>query len=80
LVFQDSNLKVTAVENTHFHFPPGSPGYGKYKSCAYRFDAADRSAVFTGDTGPSDAIAELARGADLLVSEATNPVDSWPRT
>jgi ribonuclease BN (tRNA processing enzyme) len=77
LVFQDSNLKVTAVENTHFHFPPGSPGYGKYKSYAYRFDAADRSVVFTGDTGPSDAIAELARGADLLVSEATNPVDEF---
>jgi ribonuclease BN (tRNA processing enzyme) len=25
--------------------------------------------VFTGDTGPSDAIAELAQGADILVSE-----------
>jgi ribonuclease BN (tRNA processing enzyme) len=75
--FQDSNVKVVAVENTHYHFPPGSPGYGKYKSYAYRFDAADRSVVFTGDTGPSDAIAELARGADLLVSEATNPVDEY---
>ena len=31
-IFQDANVKVTAVENTHFHFPPGSPGYGKYKS------------------------------------------------
>jgi ribonuclease BN (tRNA processing enzyme) len=77
MVFQDSNIKVTAVENTHFHFPPGSPGYGKYKSYSYRFDAADRSIVFTGDTGPSDAIADLAKGADLLVSEATNPVDEY---
>jgi ribonuclease BN (tRNA processing enzyme) len=51
-IFQDGNVKVTAVENSHFHFPPGSPGYGKYKSYAYRFDAADRSVVFTGDTGP----------------------------
>jgi ribonuclease BN (tRNA processing enzyme) len=33
--------------------------------------------VFTGDTGPSDAIADLARDADLLVSEATNPVDEF---
>jgi ribonuclease BN (tRNA processing enzyme) len=66
-VFQDANVKVTAVENTHFHFQPGSPGYGKYKSYAYRFDAPGRSVVFTGDTGPSDAIAELAKGADLLV-------------
>ena len=77
LVFQDANVKVTAVENTHFHFPPGSPGYGKYKSYAYRFDAADRSIVFTGDTGPSDAVADLAKGADLLISEATNPVDEF---
>ena len=70
-IFQDANVKVTAVENTHFHFPPGSPGYGKYKSYSYRFDAADRSVVFTGDTGPSDAVAEMAKGADLLVSEVT---------
>ena len=77
MVFQDSNIKVTAVENTHFHFPPGSPGYGKYKSYSYRFDTADRSIVFTGDTGPSDAVADLARGVDLLVSEATNPVDEY---
>jgi ribonuclease BN (tRNA processing enzyme) len=77
LVFQDPNVKVTAVENTHFHFPPGTPGYGKYKSYAYRFDTADRSVVFTGDTGPSDAIVELARNADLLISEVTNPVDEF---
>ena len=24
-IFQDANVKVTAVENTHFNFPPGSP-------------------------------------------------------
>jgi ribonuclease BN (tRNA processing enzyme) len=74
-IFQDANVKVTAVENTHFNFQPGSPGYGKYKSYAYRFDAADRSVAFTGDTGPSDAIAELAKGADLLVSEVTTSID-----
>jgi ribonuclease BN (tRNA processing enzyme) len=77
LVFQDANIKVTAVENTHFHFPTGSLGYGKYRSYAYRFDMADRSVVFTGDTGPSDAIAKLAKDADLLVSEVTNPVDEY---
>jgi len=76
-VFHDANIKVTAVENTHFHFPPGSPGYGKYKSFSYRFDAADRSIVFTGDTGPSDAVAELAKGADLLVSEVTVSPDEY---
>src|ERR1700674_3106790 len=68
-VYQDANVKVTAVENTHFHFPPGSPAYGKYKSYSYRFEASDRVVVFTGDTGPSAAVTELARGADLLVPE-----------
>ena len=28
--------------------------------------------VFTGDTGPTDALVELAKGADLLVSEANS--------
>lgn len=58
-----------AVENTHFHFQPGSPAFGKYKSYSYRFETPDRVIVFTGDTGPSDAVAELAKGADVLVSE-----------
>jgi ribonuclease BN (tRNA processing enzyme) len=26
---------------------------------------------FTGDTGPSDAVVELAKGADLYVTETT---------
>lgn len=77
VIHQDDNVKVTAVENTHFHFPPGSPAYGKYKSYSYRFDSADRSVVFTGDTGPSEAIVELSQGADLLISEATNPVNEY---
>jgi ribonuclease BN (tRNA processing enzyme) len=75
-VFKDANVKVTAAENSHFNFPPGSPGYGKYKSYSYRFDAPDRSIVFTGDTGPSDAVVTLAKGADVLVSEV-NSVDEY---
>jgi ribonuclease BN (tRNA processing enzyme) len=71
LIFQDANVKVTAVENTHFNFPQGSPPYGKYKSFSYRFDTPGRSIVFTGDTGPSDALTELAKGADVLVTEVT---------
>ena len=70
-VFQDANVKVTAVENTHFHFPPGSPAYGKYKSYSYRFETPDRIVVFSGDTGPSESLTQLAKGADLLVTEVT---------
>ena len=53
MIFQDTNIKVTAVENSHFHFPPGSPGYGKYKSYSYRFDAADRSVVLQVTLAPA---------------------------
>jgi ribonuclease BN (tRNA processing enzyme) len=42
-------------------------------SFAYRFDAADRSIVVSGDTAPSEALIALARGADVLVHEALHP-------
>jgi ribonuclease BN (tRNA processing enzyme) len=75
VVYQDANIKVVAAENTHFHFPAGSPGYGKYKSYSYRFETPDRIIVFTGDTGASDAVTALARNADLLVTEVVSVDD-----
>ena len=69
LIYQDANIKVTAAENTHFHLTPDNPAYGRYKSYSYRFETADKVVVFTGDTGPSQSIEELAKGADMLVSE-----------
>jgi ribonuclease BN (tRNA processing enzyme) len=75
MIYQDANIKVTAAENTHFHFPPGSPGFGKYKSYSYRFDTPDRVIVFTGDTGASDAVTTLAKGADILVTEVVSVDD-----
>jgi ribonuclease BN (tRNA processing enzyme) len=75
VVYQDANVKVIAVENTHFHFQPGDPAYGKYKSYSYRFETPDKVVFFTGDTGPSDAVVELAKGADLYVTETTSPED-----
>jgi ribonuclease BN (tRNA processing enzyme) len=68
MIYQDANIKVTAVENSHFAFHEG-PAAGKHKSYSYRFETPDRVIVFTGDTGPSDAVTELAQGADLLVTE-----------
>ncbi len=69
LVYKDANIKVTAAENTHFHLTPANPAYGKYKSYSYRFETSDKVVVFTGDTGPSQSVEELAKGADMLVSE-----------
>jgi ribonuclease BN (tRNA processing enzyme) len=74
MIYQDANLKVTAVENSHFDFHKG-PASGKHKSYSYRFETPDRVIVFTGDTGPSDAVTELAKGADLLVTETSSVED-----
>ncbi len=74
VVYQDANVKVTAVENSHFAFHDG-PAFGKHKSYSYRFETPDRVIVFTGDTGPSDAVTELAKSADLLVSETSSCQD-----
>jgi ribonuclease BN (tRNA processing enzyme) len=75
VIYQDANVKVTAVENTHFHFQPGDPAYGKYHSYSYRFETPDKVVFFTGDTGPSDAVVDLAKGADIYVTETTSPDD-----
>jgi ribonuclease BN (tRNA processing enzyme) len=75
VIFQDANVKVTAVENSHFQFQPGTPPYGKYKSFSYRFDTPGRLFLFTGDTGWSDAVVALAKGVDVLVTEVTDTDD-----
>ena len=60
---------VTAAENTHYSFPRGSDMDKRFDSLSFRFDLPGRSIVYTGDTGPSDAVTALAKGADILVSE-----------
>jgi len=59
-VMQDDNVKVTAAIVEH---PPVKP------ALAYRFDFKDRSIAFSGDTAPTEAVAQLAKGADVLVHE-----------
>ena len=70
-VYQDANLKVTAAENTHYKFHSGSDA-GKHKSYGYRLETPDRVIVFTGDTGASEAVTELAKDADLLVTPTSS--------
>jgi ribonuclease BN (tRNA processing enzyme) len=62
-------VSLTAVQNTHYSFAPGSELDVKYKSYSYRFNLPGRSIVYTGDTGPSEAVERLAKGADLLICE-----------
>ena len=63
-VVADERVKVTAALVDH---PPMVPAF------AYRFDGSDRSIVISGDTAPSDNLATLARGADVLVHSAMYP-------
>jgi hypothetical protein len=63
-VMRDDNVEVTAALVPH---PPMA------KAFAYRFDAADRSIVISGDTIRSDDLVRLARSADILVHEALYP-------
>lgn len=60
-VMQDDNVKVTCVV---VHHPPVTPALG------YRFDFPDRSIAFSGDTTALEAVAQMAKGADVLVHEA----------
>jgi len=60
-VMRDENVAVTAVVVDH---PPVKPALG------YRFDFHDRTLAFSGDTTPLEAVARMARGADVLVHEA----------
>jgi ribonuclease BN (tRNA processing enzyme) len=59
-VYADAGVHVRCALAKH---PPLYPAF------AYRFDAPGRSIVFSGDTAPSAAVAELAQGADILVHE-----------
>jgi ribonuclease BN (tRNA processing enzyme) len=58
---KDERVTVTASLVDH---PPVVPAFG------YRFDAADRSIVISGDTARSDRVVALAQGADVLVHSA----------
>ena len=60
VVLENDDVKVSACIVPH---PPIKEAY------AYRFDAEDRSVVISGDTAYSPALAEFAKGADVLVHE-----------
>lgn len=66
-VFRDERVVVKAVQNTHF--PERALKRMPHRSLAYRFDMADRSIVFSGDTAYCSGLVELARNADLFVCE-----------
>jgi len=58
VIYQDANVKVTAFATKH-----------TMESFGYRFDTADRSIVFSGDTKPAQATIDACNGCDVLVHE-----------
>jgi ribonuclease BN (tRNA processing enzyme) len=68
-VFKDDRVRVSASLNEH---PPIRHSF------AFRFDTADRSIVFSGDTRYSENVVQLARGADVLVHEVVSKA-YWER-
>lgn len=71
LVYQDDRIRVIAAENSHYGLMPPEDRK-KMKSYSYRIETPHGIVVFTGDTGPSDAVTRLAAGADVLVAEVEN--------
>ena len=60
VVYQDSNVTVTAIEVPHTNWK---------QAFGYRFQTGDRVFVVSGDTRPSDALADACSGCDVLVHE-----------
>ena len=63
VVVDDPAVRVTAVAVTHGHAVP---------ALGYRFDTADGSVVFSGDTTVNDDLIALAQGADILVHQVAD--------
>jgi hypothetical protein len=63
VIFEDGVVRVTVVAVTHGRAVP---------ALAYRFDTADGSVVFSGDTTVNEDLIALAQGADILVHEVAD--------
>lgn len=76
VVYQDANVKVTAFAVRHGIWP---------LALGYRFDAAGKSIVFSGDTAPAESIVQACDGCDLLIHEVyvgspasgVRPAEHW---
>jgi ribonuclease BN (tRNA processing enzyme) len=76
IVYRDSSVSVRAIPVPHA---------GWEVALGFRFETADRVIVISGDTRPSDALADACNGCDVLIHEvystagyATRPAE-WQR-
>jgi ribonuclease BN (tRNA processing enzyme) len=68
-VYRDERVRVEAFAVPHGDVP---------RAYGYKFTTPDGVVVISGDTGPFEAMAEIARGADALVHEAY-ATEGWRR-
>jgi ribonuclease BN (tRNA processing enzyme) len=77
VAYQDANVKVTAFKVPHGSWP---------LALGYRFDAAGKSIVISGDTSSAESVVENCNGCDLLIHEVylsmptgTGTAEHWVR-
>lgn len=68
-VLDFDGFKLSVIRNTHYSWPKGSEEYNKFQALSFKFELPDYSVVYTGDTGPSEAVELLSQNVDLLISE-----------
>jgi ribonuclease BN (tRNA processing enzyme) len=61
VIYRDRNVAVTAFPVNHHEMKD---------SFGFRFETPDRTIVISGDTTPTDALIDNARGCDVLIHEA----------
>ncbi len=59
--FEAAGLQITAQRVPHYDI----------ETCAFRVTDGKRTLAYSGDSGPSDELVEIARDADLFLCEAT---------
>ncbi len=66
LVFEDANMKVTAMHNTHM----GIPDDGKWLSYSFKIEAEGKTLVYTGDiTDYTEILPLIENGCDAIFAE-----------
>ncbi len=75
VIFERDGLTITAfaVEHMPVNAQTGERFSMAGQTLGYRVDYRGRSAVFSGDTAPSDELVKHAQGVDLLVHETQVP-------
>lgn len=80
-VYEDENIKVTAISVDHYQVPPTITLDRMPEALAFRIETktpTPKTYVFSGDTGASDNLTGFIKGADVLVTEIVSMDDIVP--